>query len=789
MAYSSLPSHDPGQSIPETEGAIALNDGQDDSLLAHQEDPVVAFSANKAANTAIRSSGVSSPCAGKFEEATEFPSRRLQHFPLVVYLSLAYAAVAVFAWCITCVLVYRPINTGHYGLWLRDGDVSGAYYPSTKTYATNEQWLRAARVLQAIVAIITIPLTSTVCASAAVAFVQRSCKSRNLTLRQTTVLADNGWTAIEVYEQLIRGRWKQYGSKLLYLAIVLHLLGAIVTPLQSIFTNTLTVQTPGDLRQIQKLTDFTDRLRGDNNDDIAAATLRAAMISTSSTDPQNRLWSASGVTNCTTQTPATSSACAFGQISLSNTYALNDPFMAQLPAGYNTGLVRQFLPRLNSSVTRERITEADFPMNCSYQSTFFANYSTTVLTGWYNGSRVGPSWHLIACMPGTDEQSRPVSRARQDFSEHLYLNLSAYNGPNSDNDTPDDWSGLFRVTLRTTSGYFELPNHMNANLPGPIFNHNSTTKSIRPGHERRNTVESNGTTVIPTAAYNVNNIQNKGPLLTIALALFGPGSFAADRVTHPANYINVAQEEFAAVCIDRAPFVSLLSTPSMVYEATSTRNSISCIPSGYWNFGQLQDALLEYVQTFIGPRATTGYTSPNQPPYDKLLANAFEAAAFLANEQWLTSAKQTTLTVSYDAGIPRQALHISEAAIILISILLGIYLAALLGVAFYSNRDPRWTNRLDSLVMMQYGAAIADTLPMNVVADRGGLAILDEAPGWVGDVNDIGQASVGMLGLGGTTPLRARKRYMCFEHDHEGEAVQKKRNDSEKERVLDFRLR
>ncbi|KAK4552849.1 hypothetical protein LTR86_009981 [Recurvomyces mirabilis] len=289
------------------------------------------------------------------------------------------------------------------------------------------------------------------------------------------------------------------------------------------------------------------------------------------------------------------------------------------------------------------------------------------------------------------------------------------------------------------------------------------------------------------AAYNVNNIQNKGPLLTIALALFGPGSFIADRVTHPTNYINVAQEEFAAICIDRAPFTSLLSTPSTVYETTSTHNSISCIPSGYWNFGQLQEALLEYVQTFIGPRTTTGYISPNEPPYDKLLANAFEAAAFLANEQWLTSARETTLTVSYDAGILRQALHIPKAAIMLISILLGIYLAALISVAVYSNRGPRWTNRLDSLAMMQYGAAISDRLPINVVADRDGLEILDEAPGWIGDHH--GDASIGVLGLGGTTPLRARRRYTCFEHDHEGEAVQEKRNAGEKERVLDFRLR
>ncbi|KAK5699479.1 hypothetical protein LTR97_005607 [Elasticomyces elasticus] len=637
------------------------NREQHESLLAQHEDAIHPLPFNE---TATESPQGSSLPGEKNNEATQVPSTELRHYTLVVYLTLAYSAIAIFAWIITCILVYRPITIGHYG--------------------------------------------------------------------------------------------------------------ALITPLQSVFTNTLTVQTPGQIGQIEQLTDFTDRLEAldEYSDQTAAAALRAAMVSTISTDPQSRLWSASGATNCTGSRSVSNGACAFGQISLSNMKALDDAFVAQLPAGYNTGLIRQFLPRINSSVTRERITEAEFADDCGYQSTFFANYSTAVLTGYYNGSRSGPSWHLIACMTGESQRLISQTRSRQDLREQLYLNLSAYNPPMSTDGAPEHWSGLFRITLDTTSGYFELPNYMRSGLPGPLLSDDPNV------HSRRDTVESNGTTDIPQAGYNVNSIQNKGPLLTTALALFGPGSFIADRVAHPENYINVEQKaSHQDGCFDRVPFVSLLSTPSFGY--TTSDNFFWCSASNLWNFGQLQSDLLSYVQLFIADPGM-GSSNPRGARYDDILANAFEAAAFLANEQWLTSARVARFSVNYDAGVPSQALHISEAGIILISVLLSIYLAALFGVAMYSNRDPRWTNRLDSLVMMQYGAAIADRLPMNIIADRQRMHVLDETPGWIGDVMDEDRR-VGELGLGAAEPLRAGRRYRCFEHDDERERMRGEPNQLPKE--------
>ena len=53
-----------------------------------------------------------------------------------------------------------------------------------------------------------------------------------------------------------------------------------------------------------------------------------------------------------------------------------------------------------------------------------------------------------------------TTRARQDFSEELYINITGgFNQP----------GGFYRVTVKTTAGYFELPNYMNNLAPGPLL--------------------------------------------------------------------------------------------------------------------------------------------------------------------------------------------------------------------------------------------------------------------------------------------------------------------------------
>lgn len=147
----------------------------------------------------------------------------------IVNITLLYITLAVFAWVITCVLTYKPIDAHHYGVDILNSENNGYGISSVaqfqSLYKASERYYRAARVIQSIVAVLTIPLTSTVCASAAVTFLQYGKHSRGLTMRQTMALADKSWADAVIIMKLLSGQWKRYGSSFLAGAILLNILG------------------------------------------------------------------------------------------------------------------------------------------------------------------------------------------------------------------------------------------------------------------------------------------------------------------------------------------------------------------------------------------------------------------------------------------------------------------------------------------------------------------------------------------------------------------------------------
>lgn len=175
------------------------------------------------------------------DKPPKVPTSRIHRSTYVVWLVLFYAALVLSSWTINCIITYHPINGKHYDAWILPSKV----YPSAsetedlqKMYAQNEEWHRAARVIQSIAAVLTIPLTSAVCASAAVVYLQHCTKGQppTFTLRQMTVLADKGWTNIGTYYHLITGRWSRYKSVLLFWAVLLHVLGGIISPRNNCFS-------------------------------------------------------------------------------------------------------------------------------------------------------------------------------------------------------------------------------------------------------------------------------------------------------------------------------------------------------------------------------------------------------------------------------------------------------------------------------------------------------------------------------------------------------------------------
>jgi hypothetical protein len=141
--------------------------------------------------------------------ATDIP---LHSFPLFAFL--LYAALALVSWILLCIMSKRPIR----------GDKS--YYNRISSYkgdgrfAINERYYMAARILQSIVSLLTIPFTSAVCSVACVAYMQTGHLRTSLTLRQTMALADQGWISPRIWTRLDR-----MGSLPLYFAFGLTLVG------------------------------------------------------------------------------------------------------------------------------------------------------------------------------------------------------------------------------------------------------------------------------------------------------------------------------------------------------------------------------------------------------------------------------------------------------------------------------------------------------------------------------------------------------------------------------------
>lgn len=107
----------------------------------------------------------------------------------ILLMVFTYAAAALTAWILTCVLTVKPLTTGYYGYDTRSKESTDELHVKL---VRNDKLYRAARTIQTIVAVLTIPLTSAVCSAAAVVFVQTKTRQRNLTMRQMMTLADKG---------------------------------------------------------------------------------------------------------------------------------------------------------------------------------------------------------------------------------------------------------------------------------------------------------------------------------------------------------------------------------------------------------------------------------------------------------------------------------------------------------------------------------------------------------------------------------------------------------------------
>ena len=187
--------------------------------------PVEALESQNRAGAASVNDTASEAEVGE-KNAASLPSVYLKrHYSSLFFVSL-YTILAIFAWVVTCVLSFKPIGVRSYGYDNSTDYGYGDLGPVAfhKLFNKSKNYFRAAQIIEAIVDVLTLPLATAICASAAVVYVQQSRQS--FSLRQSSVLADEGWSKPDIWWKLLFFRnWRRYGSTLLWLAILLHLLG------------------------------------------------------------------------------------------------------------------------------------------------------------------------------------------------------------------------------------------------------------------------------------------------------------------------------------------------------------------------------------------------------------------------------------------------------------------------------------------------------------------------------------------------------------------------------------
>ncbi|CAG7979359.1 unnamed protein product [Penicillium salamii] len=659
------------------------------------------------------------------KNAPKQPVAEISRSRWVLWLVGFYTTLVLFSWIMVCLLNYRPVTIASYQKYpsntapnpyrtTSQGSISSQ--PMRAKYVHNERWYKAVQVLQSIVGVLTIPVTSAVCSSAVVVYLQ--CRTDKLkpkiTLRQLTVLADKGWTDISTYFQLST-QWPRYGTPFLAWALALHLFGAIISPVQQIFLSTELVNTPTNITRVGNLQDMPDKF-------IQDAGFPKLIITNSDRCSQ----SGSKWTDLST---------------------FPDVFWAQLPNNYSTGLIRQYLPRFNSSTQYEFISEKEFPRGCEDTARGLSLKHNHTLVDPAGGRKEDMDyWALHACMPD-DQIVLPWknTRDRQDFGEVLYLNITftprIKKGLSPENDSTAE-SVYVRVIVNTTAGYFELPNYMNGQTAGSLLEKfpydtcdsycdeqgftrpNKIAKKKRERHD-----------IIPWEADRIEEVFNKGPLLTTALTLFGRYSWLETANRFDTLYGFRKQSHGLQIVADLAPMGRIIHSDTVINDGVLSQSRHAWRERNAYHEAEMFHNIVGWLVNFR-PREVVHISPLPTTSSDKIMADAFNIAAYLANMAWVTDTSQLrigpTLSVTYDAGADSKKPSILLAGIILVSILIMFHLVGLAMTALYASWFPRWTNALNAFSLLRLGGSIHEHVPLRVSANDDQVNILDALPGWVG---------------------------------------------------------
>ncbi|RMJ24570.1 hypothetical protein PHISP_04557 [Aspergillus sp. HF37] len=234
------------------------------------------------------------------------------------------------------------------------------------------------------------------------------------------------------------------------------------------------------------------------------------------------------------------------------------------------------------------------------------------------------------------------------------------------------------------------------------------------------------------------------------MALFGNHSLLDRLLANPDLYMSDRSNALDK-CVDVAPLGEFLSTFLGNREFYNRGLSIDldhgCIYDGFAKDWPSKVAV-SWLQKF---RLGTGD-----------LTDVFAAATFLANKRWMfDSPYRPLISISHDMGADSKVPEISLTGLILLSTLILVHVLALCSIAVYASIYPRWTGQLDAFTMMRIVSSLGEQTPLKVAATANTVSVLDETPGWLGDLDEHGEC--GRVGLGGSGPVRRWRAYECYD--------------------------
>ncbi|PGH02506.1 hypothetical protein AJ79_07619 [Helicocarpus griseus UAMH5409] len=609
--------------------------------------------------------------------------KRLRRRATAFWLVVFYVLIAVYSWIVLVALSRRP--------------VSGKLRGKTKGLHAS------AKFLSGVAGVLAFPVATAVCARAVVPYVQK--KREGLTLRQTMFLADRSWKSF--------GNWST--------STISKNHSFAIFPLQQILVGEEVAKIPGLDGQVRATVDFQDLFEENRvassliSNDLRVQQLRYAITSTDLGEVDPYMW-------------FDTSDCAQYELS-SDT------------------------PRRCQGVSDYRYLGEDC---ADLPGSFHAEYSGTLDNQL--------QYSLQACMPFNQTNSpwKNQFRTPQDISEVLYLNITV----NEDKRIgfPSYNPTVFRIQVDSKSGYFELPNYYNNGTASDIFPRDPSEFCDQHcpshGHIRNNKKSpkskrwTNEFTERPSPKlretkyrmdYDNSNMydraDNLGPLSIVAEALFGNSSFIA---THSHSPLRSDETErvssSSSSCRELAPLVRLTSGRNEANNFDISQLRIDCIrpTNGRYVLDQVQKWLGAFWANDTYPDSKI-YSLSSDKPEKFQMERTLTAAIYLAHKGWMLDGTDSMAYtgLNFDMGIDAPLPVISFAGIIVISVLLGIFVFSLLGLAFYVSSTPTWTDTLNAFVMLRVGAALsaddsAGSLPP-LSAHSGRTDVLDRKAGWFGD--------------------------------------------------------